>query len=245
MSNSDSSDHPTPDGTVTAATADPNARHAKTHCIRCDSDISAAAKICTSCKCIQKPARYCHICAEPMASDSVRCSACQAYRGWRRFLPASSTIALMTALVSVITSGVTAVNYMRDRDSHTSFIVADVSATAITISAWNTGNKPAALVSYLLLLDDTPLATLEPVAADAPKTAISAREKVTIVLKPSGFNGEAIALLSSNSPTASVPKTPTLLIEIEESNGTHRKLEAPLSRDRVRLFITSNSGGEP
>jgi predicted nucleic acid-binding Zn ribbon protein len=200
--------------------------------------ILSDATLCTICKSPQGSFLPCVKCGRLIDKKASVCSNCQALQHWRRSFSLSTTVlSLLIALIAVMSPAITAYNYLRDYHSRTSFIVTDFGDKTISVYVWNTGSKPSALSRSLLILGNVPLATLEPSKSDRTKTVIPPHDKAILELSVAGLTEKGIALESSKQSSTSSSESPALLLEIEESDGSHRRLEVPLSLDVVLNVI--------
>jgi len=103
-------------------------------------------------------AKTCRLCASPMNEGAVKCTVCDAFDGWRRFLPASSVVlSLLVALVTVIGAvGPKFVDWLH-RNSETSVFIVGGSQTELYVTAANNGNKPSAIRGFHVRFENVPL----------------------------------------------------------------------------------------
>jgi hypothetical protein len=241
-------------GVAISATIDPNA--SRTHCIKCYSEIPAQAPACKVCRAPQKPVRYCRICTEPMPTLSVRCGACQAFRGWRRIFPVSTTVLpMMVALCAVISNMFTAGSYLSDHESHTSFKVTSIDAKVLHLKVWNTGRKPSRLVGYRLrvfgqlMIDD---ATLDQADGDAviqpgnsANVGVTVKELLRSRLGPGSEERHTKDEIKAQLADPTKPLMLQVEVDVEESGRLWSVNDQPfvvtkadkVSADRIKNFI--------
>lgn len=139
------------------------------HCFACGNDIAESAKQCPICNSPQN-LDLCSTCGKALPYGIPRCNGCGNYRkGLQSIFPFSNTVlALLVALIAVISPAITALFYYLDYDSHTKVKVVGASKDYISVVAWNTGHKPATLVDYSLVFTEEPEKEimLEPVEDD-------------------------------------------------------------------------------
>jgi hypothetical protein len=92
--------------------------------------------------------KHCRVCAEPINKAAQKCIHCQTEQSvWRRRLGFSSTVlALLIALISVLSSAVPAFKeILTPKDSHLSFTYLGATDDYIGILISNSGNRPGSV----------------------------------------------------------------------------------------------------
>jgi predicted nucleic acid-binding Zn ribbon protein len=120
-------------------------------CVGCGDTIAPKARICKGCKTPQGDLQRCAVCAQWIPKRAKRCNGCGTYRDRRRFFPFSQTVlALLIALLSVLSTLLpVAINFLR-RDSSTSYKLTASDEKNLYIKVWNQGRKPSILLNYRL-----------------------------------------------------------------------------------------------
>jgi hypothetical protein len=102
----------------------------------------------------------CTTCLEPIWIGAKKCTHCDSYQDWRRFLNFSSTVlALMVSLVAVTTTGVPIIwEVLKGRDSDIRIATPSIENGRVYVLATNFGKKPGTanfLTVVLNLKDDS------------------------------------------------------------------------------------------
>lgn len=206
-------------------------------CNACNSPLKNGAKFCDVCQSWQgKP---CVACGRGLPAGAKRCDECDTYqRGLRRFFSASqTTLALLTALISVTSPLILAVRACLNDPSHTSLMVTGVEDRKLRTYAWNTGNKPGRLMSAEVdfgrypyedqqLEPDNLITTLIPPggSAESPVKGVLVEFRIPIL---------KVLAKSAKDQT----RSPALLVVVHESNDKSRTLSVPLEPSVIDTLI--------
>jgi predicted nucleic acid-binding Zn ribbon protein len=133
-----------------------------------------------------KPDTTCPVCAHPMPAGARKCTECDEWQTFRRFVPASQTgLALVLALISIISIvGPPFVRWMwPDSETHVYIVSGELKSLQAAIS--NTGRRPAILRSYRVSFDlpDFPSETEMGVVAGKSVLMPDEHDIVTLNLK--------------------------------------------------------------
>jgi hypothetical protein len=193
-----------------------------TQCLLCRDDIQDGATICKTCK---SPQQYklCRVCRRAIPKTAKYCNECKSYQArWLRHLPASQpTLALLVALVTVISPAVTAVLWFRNYDSHTSPILSGPpNNNRFPVTLWNTGGQPSGVsrcwIEYQPDNVETPLTVMN-------NSVIAAHGQTTIQL-----------VVPDPTVRPSEKATARLWIQVQESNRMGDPIELALGDDFVK-----------
>jgi len=102
----------------------------------------------------KKPDVLCPVCGHPMPAAGRKCTECDEWRGWRRFVPASQTgLSLMLALISIVSIvGPLFIRWMWPHsETHVYIVTSDENELQAAVS--NVGRRPAVLRSYWVSFD--------------------------------------------------------------------------------------------
>jgi hypothetical protein len=203
-------------------------------CLECRAEIAAPPTKCEVCGTIHG-ARQCVICAAHIPRYARRCNECDAYQDWRHFFPFSSTVlALMTALIAVLTPAVTGYFTLFPRHSSTKVSYGGGDSAFIYVYAWNRGRRPAVIEQYALTLPGIEPLELEPsdrkfniVAPDSPSAIRLTVTQATPMIKVGEvrYTKEEIRkLVEANGAKLE------LVVTVQESSGERNaeSLQLPL-----------------
>jgi hypothetical protein len=173
------------------------------------------------------------MCGELMPEGARLCTKCKSYRGWRRFIPITTTAySSITALVAVIGLVMTPYANFLNRQSKTSISFAGTDEDrTIYVRVANTGGSPSALSTYTLkfgkLIDERQLVlTGEP---GEIRTVIPAGGEARIGLEvlglvPAPRDPKQKERYSVDDVLAKLhTEKATIEIEVEESNGRFKR----------------------
>lgn len=164
----------------------------------------------------------CQVCREPIPYDAGFCNNCKSYQDWRRYIPGSQVpLALLTALIAIITPAITAVSWLRHYQSNTSAVFVSAGPDKILVYVWNTGRNPSAVLKTRLLYTGAPLqdADLD------PATWAQALIKQ---------NGHSILDLTIREPRMKPAvsqckcASARVVVDVQESDGSRSTHEIPL-----------------
>jgi hypothetical protein len=207
-------------------------------CKACGSVLQQGAKLCKECGSWQD--HQCDACKQWLPFDAKRCNACSTYLvGWFKRIPISQNIlALIIALVAVISPAVTVLMYVLDRPSYTRIKVSGADDKRIYVKVWNTGKQPSRLLGYHLRLGGQfPIPDVELDLTDKDskegKNVVSSASPATIALtptnrdwlprpdQPDGYTSEEFKPFEEREIA--------LTIDVEESWGFPKWLRLPKS----------------
>jgi len=160
----------------------------------------------------------CPVCAQPMPAKGRKCTNCDEWRGWRRFVPASATgLSLVLALISIVSIvGPPFIRWMWPHsETHIYIVSGDESELEAAIS--NIGRRPAVMRSYSVSFDQ----------AAFPKTTAMGLIKGKMVFMPDEHDTVHLNLkqfaipVSRRAEIVSWIKTGhvTLVASVKESNN--------------------------
>lgn len=123
-------------------------------CILCGALMPEAAVKCTVCDGFQdSPTKTCVVCGSLMPINASKCKTCSSSQGWTRYLPlGTTTLALLTALVSVVASTTpTFIRWVKgdNSDIRTNFARDDHSG-GIILTVSNYGDRPGSIKDITL-----------------------------------------------------------------------------------------------
>jgi predicted nucleic acid-binding Zn ribbon protein len=208
-------------------------------CPLCHTFLQYDATVCDSCKATQYK-RQCVSCGYFIPFGAVQCKECKSYQGWRRHFGFSTTVlALLVALISVLTPLLRAAIEFATHDSETSIAFQGETIDEIRISAMNTGRSPSLLRSYQLVSGDHGVlqdARLELVAKspEAPANVVPPNAGITVRLRVDGMT-------TSLSPAELRQKLGELVMtvqtEVEESDGGKHTVSDSFPALRIEQVI--------
>lgn len=214
-------------------------------CKACYAKLTDGVLFCKVCNSWQ--GKQCVSCNRWLPVDAKRCDECEMYQqGLRRvFRLSETTLALITALIAVISPVVTVALFLHDRPSNARFAVSGADDRHIYIKVWNTGRQSCTLVGYhLKLAGEFPIDDVELDLTDEDrkeeKDVVTSTTPVTIALVPSNPNW----LPRPDHPEGYTPddfhqyedRLVTLEIDVEESSGlAHKSSHFPIKR--IRAFL--------
>jgi hypothetical protein len=157
-------------------------------CPYCGDVLLPKATLCKLCKNhVNGPP--CAICQVPIWPNSKRCNTCGTYQNrLLRKLPFSQVVlALLIALLAVISPAITALLYAYNYYSHIAFTVAGADNNRIYIKVWNTGRQPSVVTDCTLRATSQtsisiPALILDPSDRGSEKNVISSSNPVTLAL---------------------------------------------------------------
>jgi hypothetical protein len=183
-----------------------------------------------------------------MWPNSKRCNACGTYQNrWLRKLPFSQVVlALLIALLAVISPAITALFYAYDYHSHIAFTVAGADKNRIYINVWNRGRQPSVVTGCALQATPQrsiaiPALILNPTDRRAEKNIISSSVPVTLELindtpgwlpNPGhldGFTRQQFDQMKDDPLT--------LTIVAEEANSRKQIVKETIPAGRIREFL--------
>ncbi len=102
-----------------------------------------------------QPTKLCNTCGKPMPAAGLKCTECDTFQDWRRYLVFSTTaLALLTALVSVVATSIPLITTALTTDnSRMSISFGGVVDEKIVVLVTNSGNRTGALISARLTYD--------------------------------------------------------------------------------------------
>jgi hypothetical protein len=169
---------------------------------------------------VSRKKTICKVCEHEILPPGKNfCNDCKSFQDWRWPLTgAQIPLTLLTALISVITSAITAGSWACYHQSHTSATVMSDATAGISVYVWNTGRNPSAVLTCTLRYmgsknEDIPIADLKP----------------EILLIPAAGHS-IIPITPVPMPHDRAVKAAALLLTVQESNGCKKDLPAlPLS----------------
>jgi predicted nucleic acid-binding Zn ribbon protein len=202
------------------------------------------AKRCAKCDLWQGDGRCC-VCKEPIPDDAKYCNACKSFQSrWRYVSLGQATLALVTALLAVLSAVLPQVRDFLNRNSDTSFVVASCTRDVVLLSVANTGRSASVLQRFAMSFGDLPLETvpLRVVPEDrekgrtyiAPGTSIL-RLQAAGITRTRAVNKPQVAAMLTDA------RTVTLMVWIKESDdpaaGPWTKVPATVPASFVREFV--------
>jgi hypothetical protein len=129
-------------------------------CSVCREPVPSEAWQCNACKSLQSLLyKDCKVCRARIPEDAGRCNTCTSLQDWRRHLPFSQTVlALLVALLAVLSTALPHILNLFNRHSDTSFVVIASSRQNIALSIANTGRSASVLQRFDLEFGSLPLA---------------------------------------------------------------------------------------
>lgn len=159
-----------------------------------------------------KKKHICKVCRKEIAHPGKFCFECKSYQDWRLSISgAQIPLALLTALISVVTSAITALSWSCYHQSHTSAMVISGTTAGISLYVWNTGRNPSVVTTCTLRYTGASNEDI-PIELD-PKTALIPAEGQSI-----------IPLNEIPKPHEAAVQAATLLLKVQESDGDQRDL---------------------
>lgn len=208
-------------------------------CTMCGNFLQYDAMVCDSCKTPQFK-KQCVSCGYFIPFRAVQCKECKSYQGWRKHFGLSTTVlALLVALISVLTPLLRAAIEFATRHSETSIAFQGETIDEIRISAMNTGRSPSLLRSYQLVSGDHDVlqdARLELVAEspERPANVVPPNAGITVRLRVNGMT-------TSLSPAELREKLNALVMtvqtEVEESDGGKHTVSDSFPALRIEQVI--------
>jgi hypothetical protein len=170
-----------------------------------------------------KANHFCKVCDKQIPHPGKFCKECKSYQDWRAPLSGiQAPLALLAALISVITSAVTLVSWTAYHNSHTSAVVVSDTTSGILLYVWNTGRNPSAIVECTLTYAGAKTETF-PVEVEK-ETALIPRE------------GHSFVKIAVPKPTKRPVTSATVFLRVQESNGQRDLPVLRLSNDFIILL---------
>ena len=186
--------------------------------------------------------RNCTVCAAALlAPGALRCNACGRYqRGWRSLGEVSTaTLALLSTIFSALAATVAWGSGLMNRHSRTAITFLSADASAVTISATNSGRRTSVVRDVVLAFDES---------AGIARTQlhfVRGETRLLNAVQP----GQSIALdyqapggYATKQTWAQVHEVlgktmVTLEVEVEESNGRRAVRKETFAASRIADFV--------
>jgi hypothetical protein len=220
-------------------------------CNACGSILLDGAELCKECKFWQN--NRCVTCQQSLPPGAERCNGCNTYQtGLLKRIPFSQNVlALIVALVAVISPAVTALLYLFDRPSNTTIKVSGADDKGIYVKVWNTGKQPSTLLGYHLRFGGQfPIPDMELGLSNSDsqmgKNVVSSATPVTLTLVPTDQTWlpkpDHAEGYTSREFEPFKNKEITLVIDVEESRTFPKWWRFPERSDhfpikRIRAFL--------
>jgi len=158
-------------------------------CVECKKDLPApGTRQCTACHSWQPPCERCSTCARTIPSEAEFCNECKSFqKGLRRYFNLSSTVlALIAALISVLSVLITQGAAVFHKHSQTVFKVTGANDILVHLKVWNNGSEPSTLLSYRLKFGELPIEAipLYPKDAQEGRIILLPGKPVEVILEP-------------------------------------------------------------
>ncbi len=165
----------------------------------------------------------CKVCDKELLPSGKFCNECKSLQNWRRhFSGLQVHLALLTAIISVITSAITAGSWACYHHSHTSATVISDATAGISVYVWNVGRNPSVVLTCTLRYSGASDEDIE-LELDRQTTLIPAEGHSIVPL---------IKIPKPKNPAA--VRAATLILRVQESNGHPKDLQPlPLSKNFV------------
>lgn len=182
----------------------------------------------------------CKQCSEPIPAGAKLCRHCHSHQDWRRHLNISSTVlALLVALVSVLSAGVPVlVSALGSPASRLSLSNAVVSNETLFLVATNTGERPAAIQGGFLesRFFEAELVLRSPadafVAPGARQVGLFPRVQMTVA----ETREKSAAMLRAMNRNGSSP-TGTATVFVQQSDGSITEVRVPVSLMALQILL--------
>jgi hypothetical protein len=207
-------------------------------CTTCGNIVRQDAKKCEHCNEVQYE-RQCAVCGANMPYRASYCNACKSYQNWRRHIGVSqTTLALLVALISMVTPMLKEISDFARRDSNTTVAFQSATEKEITVNVLNTGKSRSLLRRFRLVSGDHRIledADLDVVANDSKLTVLRADDEMSIRLKP-------LTGLTAHKPYEELSDSlrnleMTLVIDVQESTGIVELRRHTFPAVRIERFI--------
>lgn len=170
----------------------------------------------------------CRTCQEDMKLGAKKCTKCDSYQDWRRFLSMSSSVlALLIALLSVTSvAGPSIIRMARGERSQIAVAAVQVSsARSLRLFVSNRGTRPAALGNVVLSISgtarlDTVAISLEPKAGSSTTIAAGSAVMLTFDTGLPGVAHEDIVRFLNGARPDDVAATSVLTVQTYDFGET-------------------------
>ncbi len=207
-------------------------------CSICGKQNPPDVKKCEHCDSFQYK-RHCVVCGGNLAAGATYCNECKSHQDWRRHIGVSqTTLALLVALVSLVTPMLKEIADFTRRHSLTTVVFQSATDKEITINALNTGKSRSLLRGFRLVSGDHRIlndAELDVVSNDSKLTVLRGDEEMSIRLKP-------LTGLTAHTPYDELSDSLknlklTLVVDVQESTGVLKERRDTFPAVRIERFI--------
>jgi hypothetical protein len=222
-------------GTVSDA---PHDATPKRRCVMCDTEIGSSARLCPSCKALQRETTECTSCGELISIRALRCVHCNAFQDWRRYFAASSAVlSLLIALVSVTATLLPTIERFQTRHSRTSLAIAGSDDRSVRVVVVNAGRRPSLMRQASLQFIGLPVEPVRLQVDDLAGVVISPDSHAIVRL----FAPVVVSTMARQQLLERLGDAQVLVrMEVVESDGTIRLLQATASARMLDTFIQNH-----
>jgi len=183
--------------------------------------------------------KLCLVCMKPMPARGRKCTECNSFQDWRRFLSFSTEIlAMLIALCSVLGVTVPIFTNWLNRHSHTQVRIVGASEDDLLVIVMNTGREPSTAYVFHASFKNVPLNEADLLPVDPGEFLVPAEGTRMVHLRPRRFTpkpGIDVAAVR----TALGHGTLRLTAEIKESTDDRATDMTPRSAEYSTANLSS------